>query len=190
MFSGIVEQIGEIVDKRSYSSGASIKIRSELLLNEGDSILVSGACLTAAKIEKGYFWVDASDETLRLSNLKYAGHVNLEKALSLNKGINGHIVTGHLDGTATLTKHKNMHGFHEISVQFDQKIARFLAVKGSVALEGISLTINRITGSTMTLMVIPYTFSHTTLETKKIGAKLNIEADIVARYISRMISLQ
>jgi len=190
MFSGIIEATGEIVDKRAYSSGLSIRIKSNLVVAEGDSVSVSGACLTATKIGEGYFWADLSEETLRLSNLKDARYVNLERALSLSRRIDGHIVTGHLDGTATITRHKNLRKFHELRVEFDRKLARFLAAKGSVALEGISLTINQVSESSMTLMIIPYTFEHTTLKTKKVGSKLNIEVDILARYINRVVSLQ
>ncbi len=190
MFSGIIEATGEIVDKRAYSSGLSIRIKSNLVVAEGDSVSVSGACLTATKIEKGYFWADLSEETLRLSNLKDARYVNLERALSLNSRIDGHIVTGHLDGTATITRHRNLRKFHELRVEFDKKLARFLAAKGSVALEGVSLTINQASENSITLMIIPYTFEHTTLKTKKVGSKLNIEVDILARYINRIVSLR
>lgn len=186
MFSGIVEEVGEILSKKAYTNGYSFKIRSSLDVLEGDSISVSGACLTVTKTDEGSFWVDLSDETIRLSNLKNERIVNLERALSANGRINGHIVTGHLDGTAAITKIKNLHKFYEVTITFEGKLKRFLAPKGSVAIEGVSLTVNKIIGNSLLLMIIPYTFLHTNLKIKKINSKLNIEVDIMARYINNL----
>ncbi len=190
MFSGIVEEVGDIVTKKAYTNGYSFKIRSDLQVTEGDSISVNGACLTVTKVDSSSFWVDLSDETIKLSNLKNERIVNLERALPVNGRINGHIVTGHLDGTAAITKIRNMQKFYEITAAFESRLKRFIAPKGSVALEGVSLTINKVIGNSLMLMVIPYTFLHTNLKTKKISSKLNIEVDIMARYINNLSTLQ
>ncbi len=190
MFSGIVEEVGDIVTKKTYTNGYSFKIRSDLQVTEGDSISVNGACLTVTKVDSSSFWVDLSDETIKLSNLKNERIVNLERALPVNGRINGHIVTGHLDGTAAIIKIRNMQKFYEITVAFESRLKRFIAPKGSVALEGVSLTINKVIGNSFMLMIIPYTFLHTNLKTKKISSKLNIEVDIMARYINNLSTLQ
>lgn len=190
MFSGIVEEVGDIVTKKAYTNGYSFKIRSDLQVTEGDSISVNGACLTVTKVDSSSFWVDLSDETIKLSNLKNERIVNLERALPVNGRINGHIVTGHLDGTAAITKIRNMQKFYEITAAFESRLKRFIAPKGSVALEGVSLTINKVIGNSFMVMIIPYTFLHTNLKTKKISSKLNIEVDIMARYINNLSTLQ
>lgn len=190
MFSGIVEEVGDIVTKKAYTNGYSFKIRSDLQVTEGDSVSVNGACLTVTKVDSSSFWVDLSDETIKLSNLKNERIVNLERALPVNGRINGHIVTGHLDGTAAITKIRNMQKFYEITVTFENRLKRFIAPKGSIALEGVSLTINKVIGNSFMLMIIPYTFLHTNLKTKKISSKLNIEVDIMARYINNISTLQ
>ncbi len=190
MFSGIVEEVGDIVTKKAYTNGYSFKIRSDLQVTEGDSISVNGACLTVTKVDSSSFWVDLSDETIKLSNLKNERIVNLERALPVNGRINGHIVTGHLDGTAAITKIRNMQKFYEITVAFESRLKRFIAPKGSAALEGVSLTINKVIGNSFMVMIIPYTFLHTNLKTKKISSKLNIEVDIMARYINNLSTLQ
>ncbi len=190
MFSGIVEEVGDIVTKKAYTNGYSFKIRSDLQVTEGDSISVNGACLTVTKVDSSSFWVDLSDETIKLSNLKNERIVNLERALPANGRINGHIVTGHLDGTAAITKIRNMQKFYEITVAFESRLKRFIAPKGSAALEGVSLTINKVIGNSFMVMIIPYTFLHTNLKTKKISSKLNIEVDIMARYINNLSTLQ
>lgn len=209
MFTGIISDIGEIV-KASMGGDLELEIACRYPLEsikQGDSIACNGACLTVVEcgvwsVECGdkpatshqplttAFKVQLSAETVARTapDMWQVGKkLNLERALKLGDTLDGHLVTGHVDGVASIISIEKSGDSHIISVQPPAELAKFIAGKGSVALDGVSLTVNHVEGAVFYLNVIPHTFSHTTLGERKIGDRLNIEIDIFARYIARML---
>ncbi|MGE4546186.1 MAG: riboflavin synthase [Desulfurella sp.] len=193
MFTGIVEEIGRVRSIREKSGGLSILIESKSIpddLKVGDSVAVNGACLTCAKLESYGFWADVSKETLDKTNLKFASvgeYLNLERALRLSDRLSGHIVLGHVDCTARLLSIKNMGEFYILRVELPKEIKNYVILKGSVCIDGISLTIASLTESYFEIAVIPHTFENTTLKFRKSAYKLNIEADYFGKYIENYL---
>jgi riboflavin synthase len=191
MFTGIIEDQGAIKKIMRQGTAARMTIESRFPSQEislGDSIAVDGACLTVTGINGSLFTVDLSPETLQRTTLgarRERDSVNLERALRLSDRLGGHLVTGHIDGIAgikTLTPNANA-----ISFSAPQQIVRYLVEKGSVAIDGISLTVNQCTAHGFSVMVIPFTSSHTTLNRKKAGDQVNIETDIMGKYIEKFL---
>lgn len=193
MFTGIVEEIGRVRSIREKSGGLSILIESNSIpddLKVGDSVAVNGACLTCAKLESYGFWADVSKETLDKTNLKFASvgeYLNLERALRLSDRLSGHIVLGHVDCTARLLSVKNTGEFYILRVELPKEIKNYVILKGSVCIDGISLTIASLTESYFEIAVIPHTFENTTLKFRKSAYKLNIEADYFGKYIENYL---
>ncbi len=190
MFTGIVEEIGTvqtITDKR-------IKVLSSTVIEGskiGDSIAVNGVCLTVTKLDKTYFEADISPETLKvttLGELKSGSSVNLERALTLNSRLGGHIVSGHIDSVGRITKLSKNGSFYELEVELDSKEEKYVAKKGSIAINGISLTVADVYKNRVIVAVIPHTFENTSLKTLKVGANVNIETDILAKYVEKFLS--
>lgn len=194
MFTGIIEGLGTITAIRPAGSGGRrFTLRAELDLHDsrvGDSICVSGACLTAVHIEDRSFVVDVSPETLSRSTFHRAvvgDRVNLERALRLSDRLDGHLVSGHLDGTGTLEARQVRDNAVILGFSAPQAISRFLIEKGSVAIDGISLTINRCDERGFTVSIIPHTAGVTTIGFKKIGDAVNLEADMIGKYVERFV---
>jgi riboflavin synthase len=190
MFTGIVEEIGTvqtITDKR-------IKVLSSTVIEGskiGDSIAVNGVCLTVTKLDKTFFEADISPETLKvttLGELKSGSSVNLERALTLNSRLGGHIVSGHIDSVGRITKLSKNGSFYELEVELDSKEEKYVAKKGSIAINGISLTVADVYKNRVIVAVIPHTFENTSLKTLKVGANVNIETDILAKYVEKFLS--
>lgn len=193
MFTGIVEDVGEIVSFEMKGDIYRLKIRSQLspCLAEGDSVAVNGACLTVVKASDAFFEVDVHQETYRRTNLKFAvsgEKVNLERALRFDSRINGHFVTGHVDAVGEIVRFEKMENSANLYIRCPESLMPFMAEKGSVAVDGISLTIAEVDGSTIKIAVIPFTLEHTNLRYKKVSSKVNLEADILARYVARALS--
>jgi riboflavin synthase len=151
----------------------------------GDSICVQGCCLTVVKKAKGRLWFDVSRETLRVTaGLDRPGEVNLEKSLGLGDKLGGHLVTGHVDGVGTVLKHSR--GFLQVKVP--KALSRYVARKGSITIDGVSLTVNRVKGMSFEVNLIPHTLKVTTLKRLARGAKVNLEIDLLARYLERLMS--
>jgi riboflavin synthase len=193
MFTGIIEDIGTIaaIEKKSGSWVFAIKTAFETgTVREGDSISVDGVCLTATKIGDRTFGADASLETLRLTTLKdkaVGQKVNLERAMAADGRFGGHIVTGHVDGTGTISDIRSEGDSIRITIEISSDLARQIVKKGSVAIDGISLTVNDQSDNKFTINIIPYTASRTTILEKNQRDKINIETDIIGKYVDSFL---
>ncbi len=189
MFTGIVEEVGSVTSISS--NGMTVqaeKVMSDL--KQGDSISVNGACLTAVSLSNTEFTVDLSPETMRrtsLGDLSSGGVVNLERALSASDRMGGHIVQGHVDGTGRITSTKEDGDSIVIRVRAPKRLMPYIVEKGFIAVDGISLTVVKVGTSSFTLAVIPYTLRNTNLETLSVGARVNLEADILAKYVENLL---
>jgi riboflavin synthase len=194
MFTGIVVAMGSVRRLTRRGDDALIEVESSLDLNDiriGDSIAVSGACLTVTGKTGGAFMADVSAETLlrtHLGNLKAGDPVNLEKALAMGDRLGGHIVLGHVDGVAlirerTIRSQSILFGF-----EIDPGLGRYVVAKGSITVDGISLTVNRCEKNLFYVNIIPHTAAGTTLGVKKVSDRVNIETDILARYVEKLLT--
>jgi riboflavin synthase len=191
MFTGIIEEIGIV---KSVSKGAksfSMLITADVVasgLRTGDSVNTNGACLTVTSLGKDSFTVDVMPETMRKTNLgslKQGSPVNLERALQLTSRLGGHMVSGHIDGTGLIRKLKKEDNAVWITVKAGAEILRYIIPKGSVSIDGISLTVVHVDEDSFDVSLIPHTMAVTTLQDKKAGDTLNIECDMVAKYIEK-----
>jgi riboflavin synthase len=192
MFTGIIIDVGRV---RSVIPGGDTRIEIETALDLGTialgaSMACSGPCLTVVEKGPGWFAVTASAETLSRTTLGswHPGTpVNLERALRLGDELGGHLVTGHIDGIATLIEDRPEGDSRRWLVEAPAELAQFVASKGSVALDGVSLTVNEVEGSRFGVNLIPHTLTHTTFGTMRAGARLNLEIDLLARYLQRLL---
>lgn len=193
MFTGIIEEVGRIGSINIKGSSASIKINCSLVLGDakiGDSIAVNGVCLTATEVTSSSFSADISYETLKktsLSNAKNGTKVNLERALTLKSRLGGHIVTGHVDGLGTIDSISPFADSYILRIRFPETMDKYITEKGSITVDGISLTVANIKGLCFDVAVIPHTFKETVLADKKSGDKVNLEVDVIARYLEKLI---
>ncbi|MDE0482306.1 MAG: riboflavin synthase [Candidatus Poribacteria bacterium] len=196
MFTGIVEEIGTITEVHPQSSGVTVKIKAETVLEDakvGDSIAVDGPCLTVRDLEQRVFVVDISEETRRRTTLrscKVGTRVNLERSLRLGDRIGGHLVLGHVDEIATISGWKNEGTSSIMQVTVSPKIKPYIAYKGSIAVDGVSLTIADVSDNKFEVALIPHTLQVTTLGDKRNGDSVNIEVDVMARYIETLMQNQ
>lgn len=190
MFTGIIEEIGQITGLTQGDDRVSFSIlapKSASKANLGDSIAIDGACLTIRSIEGETFIADVIEETRNrtiIGTYHVGQKVNLETSLTLQKGINGHLVQGHVDTTGTVVQ---MTGKNELEIEFPPDLARFLALKGAITINGVSLTISDLQERTFQVSLIPFTLQETNLGDVKKGDKVNLEVDMIARYIERII---
>jgi riboflavin synthase len=195
MFSGIVQAVGRIVRVAPRGDGARIALDAATLdladVSVGDSIAVAGCCLTVVEISARALAFDVSAETLaRTAGLDRAGQVNLEKSLRLSDRLGGHLVSGHIDGVGTVARVDRLggeEGSRAVAIDAPEDLARFIAGKGSIAVDGVSLTVNAVTGRSFAVNLIPHTLSVTTLGELAAGARVNLEIDLVARYVARLL---
>ena len=195
MFTGIVTAVGRVATAQSRGSGRRIAVEVPARfmngVKRGDSIACSGVCLTVAAKKSGRFDADLSAETLRATTAggwNAGTRINLEKALTLSQPLGGHLVSGHVDGVAQLKARKRAGRFQEFQFAVSPDLRRYIARKGSVCLDGISLTVNKINGLRFTLMLVPHTLGHTTLGQLRPGDRVNLEVDLVARYLEQLQS--
>ncbi len=195
MFSGIVEEIGSIELIQRMPSGLKLYVKCKKILDDlklGDSVAVNGVCLTAVEINNDSFAADVSFETLSKSNLgdlKIKDFVNLERALKVSDRLSGHIVLGHIDSKCIISKIQKRGDFYILGVSIDDYVYRYCIKKGSVCIDGISLTINEIDNTYLELAIIPHTFENTNLRYKKVGNYVNIEVDVLGKYVEKMLKL-
>ena len=207
MFTGIIEELGTVVDLSRSGTSLCLKIEAERVfsgdheglenpqngLKIGDSIAVNGVCLTATILKPPYFEVTAVRETLEkttLGSLTVGMRINLERAATLETRLGGHLVQGHVDGTATLREIRDMSGSHELTFELPRGPERYMIPKGSVALDGISLTIARIETlrtPNITVAIIPHTYDQTNVRFLKIGDHVNVECDVIAKMVERLV---
>jgi riboflavin synthase len=195
MFTGIVQDLGRIVSRESRGVDVRLSIATQRLkltdIAVGDSICVQGVCLTATSISGDAFTADVSHETLSLTtlaDLKAGSRVNLEPSLRAGDPLGGHLVSGHVDGIATVTALARDGDSLRVTFAAPEALSRYIARKGSVTLDGVSLTVNEVTGSTFGVNLIPHTQAVTTLGGLQKDARVNLEIDQVARYVERLLS--
>ncbi len=193
MFTGIVEGLGTVKTVIRARGGVRMDIQSHFSLEKvrvGDSISVSGVCLTAVEVEDNTFQVDVAPETLSKSTLgqtKVSDRVNLERALCIGDRLSGHFVTGHVDGIGTVKARRPVGNAVVFTFGVSEDIARYIVQKGSVAVDGVSLTVNACNPRSFEVSIIPHTVSITTIGLKNVGDLVNVEADMVGKYIERFI---
>ena len=192
MFTGLIEEQGHIISLEREGSNLHIEIQAKLILEDlklGDSIAVNGVCQTVTKIKAESFSVTAIDETLKLTNFnsyKQATKVNLERCLRPMDRLGGHIVQGHVDGSGSLVSVESVDGSYEMKVLIPLALAKYVIHKGSIALNGISLTVAGIESDIVKVCIIPKTWEMTNLAQLKIGDAINIEVDQIAKYIEKL----
>jgi riboflavin synthase len=201
MFTGIVSAVGTIVSVQSLGENAGLRLSlhaANLSLSDvalGDSIALNGACMTVIEKSDNGFVVDVSRESLNCTvGLDRLGEVNLEKALTLAERLGGHLVSGHVDGIGRVIKFESIGESWELVIEATQALAKYLAYKGSVVVNGVSLTVNRVWdladgACQFSINLIPHTISVTTLKHLKIDSQVNLEIDLIARYVERMMSV-
>ncbi len=194
MFTGIIEEIAIIKNICKGSRDAELVVECKKILEDikiGDSIAINGVCQTVVKFGASSFVVQVSNETLKITNfssLKAGDKVNLERALTLQNRLGGHVVSGHVDGLARVKNIKKLSEFYNIEFEMEKDLAKYVVKKGSVALNGISLTVVDISLNTFSVAVIPHTFENTVLKYLKIGDFVNLETDIFAKYVEKFLS--
>jgi len=196
MFTGIVEELGEVQDTQLDNHSALLTVKAQKVLSDvrlGDSIAVNGVCLTVVRFSSRTFTADIMAETLAKSNLGSTARgskVNLERALQLTTRLGGHLVSGHIDGTGEILR-TYRHGIARITeISAPEEICRLIVPKGSIAIDGISLTVVEVTGSSFSVSLIPHTFTETTLGFKRPGDTVNLENDMIGKYIHHFLSGQ
>ncbi len=193
MFTGIIEEKGEVVEIKRNGTDSFIRIRTKKILDDvrlGDSIAVNGVCLTVTRMDSNIFQADVMNETLNrssLGRLSSGSYVNLERAMQAGGRFGGHIVSGHIDGTGRISSIKNDGIAVWYTVLADSGILRYIVEKGSVAIDGISLTVAKVTDHDFSVSVIPHTAEMTILSSKKIGDIVNLENDIIGKYVEKLI---
>jgi riboflavin synthase len=195
MFTGIIQAVGHISTMTPLAAGRRYTIDLGDLrarpFNLGDSIAVNGACLTVVSLADGCFAADVSSETLRvttLGGLTAGSVVNLEPALTLADPLGGHLVTGHVDGIGTVAAMDPDGGTILAQFTVPDSLARYFARKGSICVDGVSLTVNTVDGATVGVTLVPHTLAHTIMHTYAAGTRVNIEVDLVARYVERLLA--
>jgi riboflavin synthase len=194
MFTGLVETVGEVVDRQEISSGVRLAIQSSLsaALGLGDSVAVNGVCLTATSIEGDVFRADVGPETLRVTSLGRfvkGTHVNLERPLRADGRFGGHFVQGHVDGIGHIEELRADADFHWLTVSFPPDLTPYIVPKGSIAIDGISLTVARLGTDRVDIMIVPFTIEHTNLKACRKHDAVNIECDMVGKYVARAVEL-
>ncbi len=193
MFTGIIEETGEIAAIAHGAKSCALTIRGNIIFGDlkiGDSVAVNGVCLTATAIDGNTFTADVMAETMRrssLGTLKKGSRVNLERAMSANGRFGGHIVSGHIDGMGFLRSLVREDNAVWVTVTADETLMRYIVEKGSVSLDGISLTVARVYKEAFSVSVIPHTGAETTLLNKKAGDRINIECDIIGKYVEKLV---
>jgi riboflavin synthase len=194
VFTGIIAAVGEVVEAHVESGRGTYRFATGKLdmsgVQLGDSIAVNGACLTVVDLYDDGFGADLSAETLActtLGKLAKGKPVNLERAMSIGDPLGGHLVTGHVDGCGAVAAIEPEAGSIKLSIKAPDELARFIAQKGSVCVDGVSLTVNRVNGSVFELMIVPHTQAETIVKDYVEGTPVNIEVDIVARYLERLM---
>ena len=196
MFTGIIADIGTLADKQEREGGLRLRIVTHKLdmadVQLGDSIAVNGVCLTAIKLEDKSFTVDVSRETLNCTvGLEQQGaQVNLEKALRLADRLGGHLVSGHVDGVGDVLEFINLGESWKLSVRTPETLSKYIAAKGSITINGVSLTVNKVDGAVFEVNLIPHTLQETTLKELQVNSRVNLEIDLIARYVERMMSVE
>jgi len=195
MFTGIVEELGEVVAVEDRGQDARLVVRGALVTSDahpGDSIAVDGVCLTVSELAgDGTFAADVMPESLRrtsLGGLVVGARVNLERALAVGGRYGGHVVQGHVDGVGRVLRRQPGERWDEVEIGLPPGLARYVAEKGSIAVSGVSLTVTHVSDDAFGVSLIPTTLAHTTLGTLAVGAPVNLEVDVLAKYAERLLT--
>jgi len=193
MFTGIIEELGSVSAVEKLDDSIRLKVSGKLVssdLSQGESIAVNGVCLTAAQLTEDGFVADVMLETLNrssLSGIQVGDRVNLERAMSGAGRFGGHVVQGHVDGVAEIISREPSANWEIVKVRIPKELAKYVVHKGSITFDGVSLTVNEIVDDVVSLSLIPETLRLTTLGSKVVGDKLNVEADILAKHVEKLI---
>ncbi len=193
MFTGIIEETGEIAAIKRGAKSCELTVKGNVIFGDlkiGDSVSVNGVCLTASRIDGNTFTADVMAETMRRSNLgtlNKGSRVNLERAMAANGRFGGHIVAGHIDGTGIVQSLAREDNAVWVTVTADENVMRYIVEKGSVAIDGISLTVARVYADAFSVSVIPHTGAETTLLTRKHGDRVNLECDVIGKYVEKLV---
>jgi len=194
MFTGIIEEIGHIqhISNQSDIHQYKIQVSQDFIaeVHKGDSISVNGVCLTAYQLEKNEFHVDVSEETQSCTHFGFPireNRVNLERAVKPTTRLGGHFVSGHVDGLSELANRNDKDNETVLWFAVPSELAKYIAVKGSICINGVSLTVNKLENDQFCITIIPHTLNNTTLKTLQTGDKVNIEVDLIARYLEQII---
>ncbi len=196
MFTGLVQDVGRLESIQRRGSGATLKISTAMDwrdFQEGESIAVEGACLTVTSFGEGFFWVDCSPETLErttLGKLKVGSPLHLERALRLSDRLGGHLLTGHIDGVGKIKEVKKVDNSLYIELFIPKNLMKYIVEKGSIAIDGVSLTVNKLFTYGISLMIIPHTLEKTHIDHYTPGREVNLEVDILAKYVERIALFQ
>lgn len=194
MFTGIIEEIGKIEMIAPITGGIRIKIKASKIIEDikiNDSVSVEGVCLTVTRSDKNSFWVDAVGVTLNKSTFNQASEdtlVNLERSVRLNDRLGGHLVQGHVNGVGTITDIQKLGENFLVKILIPEDLEKYLIMEGSIAINGISLTIADLKDREISISIIPHTWKNTNLKYKKINDKVNIEIDILAKYVEKLLA--
>lgn len=194
MFTGIIEEVGTVKSIQKGAVSSFIQINADTVLNDahiGDSIAVNGVCLTVTDLTGNSFQADVMNETLSrssLGSLKNGSPVNLERAMSAQGRFGGHIVSGHIDGTGVISSVKQDGIALWYTINTDSEILRYIVEKGSIAIDGISLTVAKVTANDFSVSIIPHTAAQTVLNSKKTGDTVNLENDIIGKYVEKFLN--
>jgi len=194
MFTGLIEAVGKVAELKTSASGLRLRIRTELAsdLSPGDSLAVNGVCLTAIVADRGEVHADVGPETARvttLGSLRAEQRVNLERPMRADGRVGGHFVQGHIDGTGVVEQVRPDGDSHWLTVSFDRSLVPCVVRKGSVAVDGVSLTVAGLGGNVFDVMIIPFTWSNTTVSSLRPGDRVNIECDMIGKYVARALEL-
>ena len=194
MFTGLIEAVGHVAEIVQTGTGVRLGVRTELAaeMTDGESVSVNGVCLTVAGIKAGMFAADIGPETARvttLGGLQSGQPVNLERAMRADGRFGGHFVQGHVDGVGTVRELRAEGDARWLKVGYSASLASYLVTKGSVAVEGVSLTVAALDADQFDVMIIPFTWAHTNLGSLKVGSPVNLECDVVGKYVARAVQL-
>jgi riboflavin synthase len=194
MFTGIIEEVGEIVALEQYNGDMKLRVNTNQLdiskIQLGDSIATNGVCLTVARLCQDGFESDVSLETLSVTSIEnwsIGSKVNLERSLTIDMRLGGHLVLGHVDGIGEILDRIPDARSERFRVGAPAELAKYIAQKGSITVDGISLTVNKVEGSEFELNIVPWTLEHTVMNTYQKGTKVNLEVDVIARYVERLM---
>lgn len=194
MFTGIIQAMGNIASLESKGQDLRLHIHTGKLdlsdVMPGDSIAVNGVCLTAVTLPGDGFWADVSHETLSTTTLRHlhvGTPVNLEKALTPTTRLGGHLVSGHVDGVGEVMARESVGRSIQFKIKAPDNLAKYFAQKGSICVDGISLTVNAVAGAVLVLTIVPHTLQETTLAAVQVATQVNLEVDIIARYLERLL---
>ncbi|MCW8805908.1 MAG: riboflavin synthase [Ignavibacteriaceae bacterium] len=194
MFTGIIEEIAKIDKTKPIAGGLSIKIEANKILDDisvNDSICIDGVCLTVTSFDNSGFWVDAVGVTIEKSTFAFinsSSYVNLERSVKLNDRLGGHLVQGHVNGIGTISEIQKLGENYLLKIIIPENLERYLIKEGSVAINGISLTIAELNRNEISISIIPHTWQNTNLKDKKVNDKVNIEIDVLAKYVEKLLT--